>query len=243
MSLSIREYLGRGPATSKEIQAVTGLSQTVVARQLRNMGSGVIKLPSGRSPRYAITRNAFGGDDRLPLVMVDPHGNAVLAAHIRPLAHGGFFVAPETGMPSVLLGESGNGLYDDLPYFLSDLRPQGFLGRQVAQEIASQSDDFPPDPRGWNTNHIGRYLISSGDDLSGNFKFGQQALLRARRKPVVSSVNDYPALADSVMRGVIPGSSAGGEQPKFTAFCGDRSIHVIVKFSPRGNDTARPAMV
>lgn len=236
MSLSIREYLGRGPATSKEIQAVTGLSQTVVARQLRNMGNGVIKLPSGRSPRYAITRNAFGGDDKLPLVMVDAYGNTVLAGYIRPLAHGGFFVESETGMPSVLLGENGDGVYDDLPYFLSDLSPRGFLGRQIATELASRSDDFPVDPRYWNTNHIGRYLISNSDDLPGNLKFGQQALFRVRRRSVISTVENYPELADSVMSGVIPGSSAGGEQPKFTAFCGDRSIHVIVKFSPKGND-------
>ncbi len=234
MPLSVREYLGREPATSKEIQAVTGQSQTVVARRLRDMGDSVIRLPSGRSPRYALTRNAFGADDRLPLVMVDSYGNIVLAAHIRPLAHGGFFVEPETGMPSVLLGESGNGLYDDLPYFLSDLCPRGFLGQQIAQEMASLSDDFPPDSRWWNANHIGRYLISNGDDLPGNFKLGQQAFLR-RHKPIISTVEDYPALADNVMNGVIPGSSAGGEQPKFTAFCGDCSAHVIVKFSPRGD--------
>jgi hypothetical protein len=236
MPLSIREYLERGPATSREIQAETGLSQAAVSRQLRGMGDSVIRLQSGRSPRYAVTRNAFGGDDRLPLFMVDAHGNNASVAIIRPLAHGGFFVEPLTGIPNVLLGEGGNGFYDDLPFFLSDLGPQGFLGRQIAAEMASQSDDFPPDPRHWSTDHIGRYLVSNGDDLSGNFKFGQQAHLRVRRKPVVSTAEDYPALADGVMRGVIPGSSAGGEQPKFTAFCGDRSAHVIVKFSPRGND-------
>ncbi|HEB93073.1 MAG TPA: type II toxin-antitoxin system HipA family toxin YjjJ [Gammaproteobacteria bacterium] len=235
MPVSIREYLQQGPATSKEIQAATGLNQVAVSRQLRGMGDSVIKLPNGRSPRYALTRNAFGGDDKLPLVMMDAHGNSTLVAYIRPLAHGGFFVAAETGMPSILLGENGDGLYDDLPYFLDDLGPQGFLGRQIAEEMAAQSGDFPPDPQHWNASHIGRYLISNGDDLPGNFKFGQQALWRVRRKPVVCSVQDYPALADSVMSGVIPGSSAGGEQPKFTAFCGDRFAHVIVKFSPKGN--------
>jgi hypothetical protein len=182
-----------------------------------------------------MTRNAFGGDDKLPLFMVDAHGNNTFVALIRPLAHGGFFVEPLTGMPPVLLGEAKNGLYDDLPYFLDDLRPQGFLGRQIAVEMSSQSDDFPTDPGNWSADHVGRYLVSNGDDLPGNFKFGQQAHLRVRRKPVISTVNDYPALADSVMSGVIPGSSAGGEQPKFTAFCGDRSAHVIVKFSPQGD--------
>lgn len=240
MSLSVSEYLMRGSATSKEIQAETGLSQTAVSRQLRGMGDAVVKLPNMRPPKYAMTRNAFGGGNKLPLVMVDAHGNTVLVAYIRPLVPGGFFVEPATGMPHVLLGESESGLYQDLPYFLSDLCPQGFLGRQIAGDLASQSSDFPPDPRHWNTNHIGRYLISNGDDLPGNFKFGEQALLRVRRKPVVTTETDYPALADSVMSGTIPGSSAGGEQPKFTTFCATRSAHVIVKFSPIGNsDVAR----
>ncbi|MBQ0841272.1 MAG: type II toxin-antitoxin system HipA family toxin YjjJ [Gammaproteobacteria bacterium] len=240
MPLTISEHLERGPATSREIQAATGLSQTIVSRRLREMGDSVIKLPSGRSPRYAVTRNAFGGDDKLPLYMVDAHGNNTSVALIRPLAHGGFFVKPLTGMPSVLLGDGGNGLFDELPYFLDDLRPQGFLGRQIAEEMSLQSNDFPTDLRSWNANHVGRYLVSNGDDLSGNFKFGQQAHLRVRRKPSITTEDDYPALAESVMSGVIPGSSAGGEQPKFTAFCGERSAHVIVKFSPIGdNDVAR----
>jgi len=235
MPLTISEYLMRGSATSKEIQAETGLSQTAVSRQLRGLGDAVVTLPNMRPPKYAMTRNAFGGSNKLPLAMVDAHGNTVLAAYVRPLAPSGFFVKPATGMPQVLLGNSGIGLYQDLPYFLSDLCPQGFLGRQIAEDLAGQSGDFPSDPRHWNTNHIGRYLISNGDDLPGNFKFGEQALSRVRRKPVVTTEKDYPALADSVMNGVIPGSSAGGEQPKFTTFCGHRSAHVIVKFSPLGN--------
>lgn len=236
MTLSISEYLDRGPATSKAIQVATGLSQTAVSRQLRALGSSVIKLQTGRTPRYAMTRNAFGGDDKLPLVMVDAHGNTTLVATLRPLAHGGFFVKSSVGMPQVLLGEKNNGLYDDLPYFLYDLCPQGFIGRQIAEQMAAQSPDFPTDPRRWNVNHIGRYLVSNGDDLPGNFKFGSQALYRIRQKPIANTEEEYPKLADNVMNGILPGSSAGGEQPKFTAFCASRSAHVIVKFSPLGNN-------
>jgi len=239
MRLTIRKYLERGPSTSKEIQAATGLSQSSVARQIREMGDRVIQLKKGRSIRYAATCNAFGGNDKLHLSMVDAYGDTVLIAFIRPLRHGGFFLEPVTDIPPLLLGENNDGLYDDLPYFLFDLRPQGFLGRQIAQEIASQSDDFPTNPRHWNTNHIGRYLISNGDDLPGNFKFGEQTLLRVRRKPVIILDEGYPALADSVMSGSIPGSSAGGEQPKFTALNSNSLSHVIVKFSPKGdNDLA-----
>jgi len=236
MSISIGEYLTRGPATSREIQAATGLSQAAVSRQLRQMSASIIKFKEGRSPLYAITRNAFGGDDKLPLYMVDAHGNNTAVAYIRPLAHGGYFVEQLTGMPSVLLGERKNGLYSSLPYFLFDLAPQGFLGRQIAEEMASQSDAFPTDPRDWTEEHVGRYLVSNGDDLPGNFKFGEQAHLRVRRKPIAVTTEDYPQLAENVMNGIIPGSSAGGEQPKFTAFCGERSAHVIVKFSPKGDE-------
>ncbi|CAA6817133.1 MAG: Phosphatidylinositol kinase [uncultured Thiotrichaceae bacterium] len=236
MAFSISEYLSQRIATSKEIQAATGLNQTAVARQLKQLGDRIIKIANGRSPQYALTRNAFGGDDKLHLAMVDTHGNTAFVALIRPLAPGGFFVTPLTGIPKVLLGEQGNGLYEDLPYFLYDLAPQGFLGRQIAAEISKQSSDFPSDPRHWNSSHIGRYLIANGDDLPGNFKLGIQTTIRVRRDAEKITENDYPRLAESVMSGAIPGSSTGGEQPKFTAYCAERLSHVIVKFSPKGND-------
>lgn len=236
MAVSIQEVLRRRTATSREIQIETGLSQTAVSRQLRLLAPHIVSTKQGRSPKYMLTCAAFGGDDRLPLTMVDAHGNNALAAYIRPLAHGGYFVQKCIGMPDILLGKNKDGVYDDLPYFLDDLRPQGFLGRQIAAELSTQSSDFPDDPRHWNASHVGRYLVSNGDDLPGNFKFGQQAHLRVRRKPVPIARTDYPVMADAVMRGAIPGSSAGGEQPKFTGYCDDCSSHVIVKFSPQGDD-------
>lgn len=230
----------RGPATSREIQAGTNLSQRAVSRQIQSMSNDVIKIKHGRTYHYMVTCNAFGGNDSLPLVIVDMHGSTDIVALIRPLAHGGFFVSGAPGMSPLLLGESGNGLYDDLPYFLADLAPQGFIGRQIAAEMASQSQDFPADPRRWSSNHIGCYLMSNGDDLPGNFKFGNQARFRRRHRPVSTTRDEYPRLADEVMSGEVGGSSAGGEQPKFTAYCSERSAHVIVKFSPRGDsDVAR----
>lgn len=243
VSLTIKEYIERGPSTSKEIQAATGLSQSSVARRLREMGDRVVQIQEGRVIRYAATCNAFGADDRIPLGVIDHTGKAKVVAYIRPLSHGGFFLEPVHLISNLLLGERGNGLYDDLPYFLYDLRPQGFLGRQIAREIAKWSDDFPSDPRRWTNTHIGKYLISNGDDLPGNFIFGEQALIRIRRRATPVTIDDYPRLAESVMKGELPGSSAGGEQPKFTALKkdprGDLS-HVIVKFSPKGdNDVAK----
>ena len=66
------------------------------------MGERIIRIKTGRSVRYALARNAFGSDDKLPLYTVDPHGNTVGIAQIRPLAHGGFMLEPYRGSPSVL---------------------------------------------------------------------------------------------------------------------------------------------
>lgn len=63
------------------------------------MEDAVIQLPLGRSIRYAATCNAFGGNDKLPLSMVDTDGNTALIAYIRPLRHGGFFVEPVMDIP------------------------------------------------------------------------------------------------------------------------------------------------
>ena len=236
MPVSLEEFLEGGAATSREIQGATGLSQTAVSRQLRRIKDRIITIRSGRTPKYILTKNAFGGSDRLPLAVVDAHGNTVRVAYLRPLVTGGFYVEATGGMSRLLLGDAGDGIYEDLPYFLYDMGPQGFLGRQIAKEMHAQFPEFPADPKRWTNDHIGRFLISNGDDLPGNLKFGEQALLRVRRKPELVDDVDYPRKANSVMEGEVPGSSAGGEQPKFTAFNKRCNCHVIVKFSPVGNN-------
>ena len=58
MTISISELLNRGPATSKEIQSATGLNQTAVSRQLRQMSTDIVRRQGGRSPRYAMTNES-----------------------------------------------------------------------------------------------------------------------------------------------------------------------------------------
>ena len=233
MPLLIKAYLKRGPSTSKEIQAATGLSQSSVARRLRELGDTIVKIQDGRSIRYAATCNAFGVDDKIPLGLVDPLGKISVVAYIRPLIHGGYFLQPISNISPLLLGESGNGLYDGLPFFLYDLRPQGFLGRQTSCKMATHLEAFPSDPRQWTNTHIGKYLISNGEDLPGNFILGEQSLFRLARRPYGVTGRLYPKMAEDVMNGEVPGSSAGGEQPKFTAFSSLYESHIIVKFSPK----------
>ena len=240
MRVSLTELLEQGPASSREIQAATGMSQAGVSRHLQKLADRIVTVRAGRTPIYHLTASAFGAGDRMPLFTVDAEGTVTATAHIRPLVNGRFYVEALPGAPELLLGQSGGGLYDDLPYFLNDMGPQGFLGRQIAREIHERFPDFPPDPMWWTTDHIGRFLLANGEDQPGNLIFGEQAALRLRQKPEAVDDGDYARMADRVMAGEVPGSSAGGEQPKFAVFGRHRNEHVIVKFSPAGDtETAR----
>jgi hypothetical protein len=211
------------------------MTRQTVNRKLRALGDSVIQFDKVRPPLYYAVTEAFDSGNKIPLAAVDPHGNTNLWGVLRPLAHGGYYLQTTPIAPKVLKGEKGDGFYDDIPYFLDDMRPQGFMGRQIARDLNAQSDMFPPDPRDWNQEHIGRYLVANGDDLPGNLKIGRMALDRVRRPPQKSRRDDYPELADKAVEGEIHGSSAGGEQAKFTTFSRERNAHVIVKFSPKGS--------
>ena len=236
VNLSIEQLLTKSPATSADLQRALGASQTHVAKLLRGLGSKIVSVREGRSIRYMLTKNAFGGNDRLPISVVDANGNTVIVGFIRPLAHGGYFLEKVTGIPDVLLGDGQTGLFDDLPYFLDELRPQGFIGKKIAVEIASKSPEFPEDPRAWTANHVGKFLNANGHDLPGNLQFGENAMLRIRQDVKSHTNADYPMLAEQAISGTLPGSSAGGEQPKFAVFSREKSSHVIVKFSPPGDE-------
>jgi len=95
MPHTINTRLQTAPATSKELQLATDLSQAAVSRRLRAMGTQVVRIKRGRSVHYALTRNAFGAGNNLPLHRIDARGNRALVARLRPLAHGGFMLEPE----------------------------------------------------------------------------------------------------------------------------------------------------
>ncbi|MBL8451078.1 MAG: type II toxin-antitoxin system HipA family toxin YjjJ [Dechloromonas sp.] len=118
------------------------------------------------------------------------------------------------------------------------MKPQGYLGRAYAARHG-EALALPTDVNRWSDSDAVRALLAHGHDLIGNLLLGN--LARARFTSVddpslVSRVEkplSYIALAAEAANGEVPGSSAGGEQPKFTPYAktehGPR--HVIVKFS------------
>lgn len=230
------DFLKTRIATSKEIQLNCGLSARQVLLRLGKLGNRIVKIENGRSPKYALTTNAFGVGDSILIWEVDSFGKHACIAELRPLAVGGYFVESRIGMPKVFLGDAGNGLYSDLPYFLRDMAPQGFLGKKIAENLAIRDNRFPSSLKDWNNNHIGRYLLANNETSMGNLKFGNNASLNIRSYFPTHSRKQYAMIADNIIGNDAVLSSAGGEQQKFTTYCDEIKAHVLVKFSPMGNN-------
>jgi hypothetical protein len=74
-----------------------------------------------------------------------------------------------------------------------------------------------------------------GEDLPGNLLLGDESFARWQAVDAASTARDeYPALAEATIAGHPPGSSAGGDRPKFGVYVDGR--HRLVKFAVRSAD-------
>src|SRR5437870_4477772 len=90
----------------------------------------------------------------------------------------------------------------------------------------------PPRLSDWSDHHILLAMSRRGEDLPGNLIVGEESFARWQGIEFVSRRrDDYPALAQATIAGHPPGSSAGGERPKFGALVGNQ--HMLVKFAGR----------
>ncbi len=220
-----------GVATAAELQQALRVSQPTVSRLLAPLiqSGQVQKVGAARSQRYLLARVVPGLASTVPVSRIDAHGRPAPFARLHALQGGAFWVDEADGLSQ---------RHDGLPWFLNDMRPQGFMGRTFAAahpELALGSD-----PAQWSDDDMLRALALFGDDLPGNLIVGEAAFARFHSLPArasrVDSSADYPRLADAAMQGALPGSSAGGEQPKFCTITAGRPV--LVKFSPPGDAPA-----
>jgi hypothetical protein len=212
--------LSRGVLDAADLRQRLGVSPPTMMRGLREAGSDVVRIGRGRATRYG-RRQSWPGLDvsRFPLIRVGEDGTPVSAGDLVTLA-----ARQTVWMPA---GRVSNGL----PIEIADARPSGFLGRHVA---ATHADLGLPDRLAdWSDHHILLAMSRRGEDVPGNLIVGDESFARWHAlSPAVTTRGDYPALADATIAGHPPGSSAGGERPKFGVFVDGR--HVLVKFAARG---------
>lgn len=218
---SIRLLLAQGPMTARQLVKTTGISQPTVSRALAALGDEVVRIGSGPSIRYAL-RDTSRGFTSAPIFRVSAEGLIQELGVLLPVRPAGF----------VMVQADGVTLHSDgLPWWLFDMRPQGYLGRAYASTYAAGLG-LPANPEHWSDTEVIKALLAHGHDAIGNVLIGELARDRFIGMPAplpVDRAADFPALARAAATGEAPGSSAGGEQPKFCAY--SERGHVLVKFS------------
>ena len=217
-----------GVATSAELQAALNTSQPTISRALAPLiqSGQVQKVGAARSQRYVLPRPVERVGREVPIMRVDAAGQTSPFARMTLLAGGDVWVDEVDGVSQ---------RHSGLPWFLHDMRPQGFMGRTFAQNHPELH--LGHDPSRWSDDDMLRALVLYGDDLPGNLIVGEAAFQRfhslAERASTAASSAGYPQLAERAMQGSTGGSSAGGEQPKFCTVTAGRAV--LVKFSPPGD--------
>ncbi|WP_341502151.1 type II toxin-antitoxin system HipA family toxin YjjJ [Gallaecimonas sp. GXIMD4217] len=228
MSDQIRPLLRGQYRTAPELAKLTGLSQPTLSRRLREMGDELLRVGKARATRYYL-RRPVAGQAQWPLYRVDVSGKAALLTTLHAV------------YPQGYLGIAPSGQFDyfeGLPWWLADMRPQGFMGRALARSLAAGMP-LSPDPRDWSDDDTLLALSREPREAIGNLLVGDKAYqqwLAEAPQPVAKAA--LPELARQAMAGMPAGSSAGGEQPKFACYL--EGCHCLVKFSaPLDNAPAR----
>ncbi len=228
----LRLRLAGGPQSGTQMAKDLGISQPTVSRALATMAGEVMQVGQKKGSRYVLLDRGRGFSD-IPVCRVDAQGKLHALGVLTPVRPDGFVFTQTDGLQVHS---------DGLPWWLLDMLPQGYLGRAYASRYAA-SLGLPPSLSTWSDSHGLRALLVHGHDMVGNLLLGPIAreTFIAMPEPVALSMADKPAfyasLAVAAAQGDSPGSSAGGEQPKFTAYAQTDagSAHVLVKFSELPN--------
>ena len=232
LTVQLRLLLAQhGPLTAQQLQTATGKSQPSVSLALGKLGQDVCKIGAARSTRYALTQPILGLDARQPIHLAASHADQGRFGTLTFLAGEQVYAQGPRKNQWVTMGT--------LPWWLSTLRPQGFLGRQFTR----LRPDFASDPDRWSVGQVLYIAANHFSDPPGAFSLGTHGLPldSALASQVLTQAGRglaFDQLADALVEALPTGSSAGGEQPKFICRVRNeadalQSEHpVIVKYSP-----------
>lgn len=225
----------RGPLPPGKLAAALGVSTPSARSLVASLGVEAVTLGRTRATVVAATRDVRGVGRTVPVFTVDEAGG------VHPWVRLHFLSGEGT---AVVHPEGAIALHAGVPWFLDDLRPQGFLGRAF---LRNHPELRLPPLTAFQPDDTLRTIALGGDDLWGHLLVGDAAVERFLSQggevspiSVEERARAYPLLAARALAGEVTGSSAGGEQPKFSARIADGERHrdVLVKFSGPVHETA-----
>lgn len=220
-----------GPMRARTLRESLGISHASLARLIKTLHDDVVTLGRGPATSYGLHRRVSDLPGKVPLYEVQEDGKSRELGILHQVQPTGYFVTS-------LSSDLPPGPSRDLPFYLFDMRPTGFLGRLIPQQHLDLA--LPEDIRIWSSDTTLRYLTRRGWNLPGNLIVGEQAfqLHLSYNSSLPDGVEqnarplEYPRRANDLLNLGVPGSSAAGEQPKFLATVLPEGRAVLVKFSP-----------
>lgn len=219
----LRKLLMNRPMSGVDVRQNLKVSQSTFSRVLAQLTDDILVAGKSRNTRYALRRAIPEVGLTVPIYQINMDGKTSKWSELHSIYPRGFYL---------------DAFFTDLPYFLDDLRPNGFLGRLIPP--LHPELNLPKNIVDWSANDCLKYLTRYGSDLIGNLIIGDESFGRYLEKnrsapdyvPKEKRDIEYPKIASQVLQHGDPGSSAGGEQPKFSTVVGPDLTPVLVKFSP-----------
>ena len=186
----IRIRLSGGPLSARQLTESIGISQPTLSRALSELGDEVVRIGAARSIQYALRDGTRGLPD-IPIYRVDAEGRIRQLGTLIPVLPQGF----------VMRQENGVAVHSDgLPWWLLDMRPQGYLGRAYAARHGAELA-LPARLTDWTDSHALRALIVHGHDVVGNLLLGDITRDRFLAAPIPDPIaagqkaEEYASLA------------------------------------------------
>lgn len=225
----VRRELAQGPQPTDALLTRLQVSQATFSRTIQSMGREAIRFrePGIRTPRYALVRGEPVPSPQ-PVFQVNEDGRVTELGKVSFLVGGGSWVD---------LGGPGSRLHDGLPPAMAFAAPSGYLGARIAKVVSAQIG-VPSSLRDWSDDHRVKFLCCLGSDVAGSLMWGADSFAAhmASRQATPVATADIPHVYRQLATATTQtgaGSSAGGEQPKFTCEIESRG-HLIVKFARTG---------
>jgi hypothetical protein len=223
--LRISDQLLDGSRGAGELATALGVERSTLTRAYRRESEHLLRLGRARATRYAL-RHTYAGLEAsgFPVFRVDETGIIARAGQLVTLA----------GSESVWLPDET--IIDGLPPEFQDIAPMGFLGHSFARRHLDLA--LPDNVSQWSDHHVLIALTRRGEDQPGNLVIGRESFDRWQALNYHEyTSDDFPELAEATLAGEYFGSSAGGEQPKFSVFL--EGQHKLVKFANNRSSNAR----
>jgi hypothetical protein len=156
----------RAPVGIGELEGILRVNRTTVLRALDGFGHRIFRTGASRNTRYALRKEIPHAGNEWDLWRIGEDGQprewSRLAAFHDRMWRVEWASKPPAWARHFL---THDGYWDGFPFFLSDTRPQGFIGRALARAL-SPVLGTPDDPRLWSDDDTVSFMAHAGADGS-----------------------------------------------------------------------------